>query len=91
MSDGTIILPSKIKLIANDRALCEDGSIWAIDDARTTPFTWVCVHPPHEPQKPAADLTEALDVIESIMTNPENDFQQTWRAWDILKKHGRIK
>lgn len=90
MYDGTIILPSKIKLIANDLALCEDGSIWAIHDARTTPYTWVCVCPPYQPPTQDAELKEALDVIESIMTNPDNDFQPTF-GWDILKKHGRIK
>lgn len=93
MSDKTTILPSKVIQIGNDLALCEDGSIWAINDDRTTPFTWVCVCPPYQPPTQDAELTEALDVIESIMTNPDNDFQQTcWRrAWDILKKHGRIK
>ena len=93
MSDGTIILPSKIIQIGNDLALCADGSVWAINDARTTPYSWVCIHPPHQPSTQSADLEEALDVIKSIMTNPDNDFQQTcWRrAWDILKKHGRIK
>ena len=90
MSDKTTILPSKVIQIGNDLALCEDGSIWAITETRTTPYTWVCIHPPHEKDTLAWELSEALDVVESMMTNPDNDFQPTF-GWDILKKHGRIK
>lgn len=90
MSDGTTILPSKIKLIANDRALCEDGSVWAITDDQTTPYTWVCVHPPHQPSTQSDDFKEALYWLDVLWHNTySHEVLGSVRAF--LRKHGRVK
>jgi hypothetical protein len=93
MCDGITILPSKIIQINNDLALCEDGSVWAINDARTTPYIWVCVHPPHQPPTHAADLEEALDALKKLNDvdiDDEYGVQQAIfkNADRVLQKHG---
>jgi len=96
---------SRIVQIDGEHALCEDGSVWVQYENRQAPYMWVLASPPHEPPKletfwtmdyprqlneQAADITEVLDALESIMTNPDNDFQPTF-GWEILRKHGRCK
>jgi len=96
---------SRIVQIDGEQALCEDGSVWVQYENRQAPYMWVVVSPPHKPSEvvtpytmdclrqlneQAADITEVLDALESIMTNPDNDFQPTF-ALEILQKHGRCK
>ncbi len=104
MSERVERLPSKIVQYDdhNNVALCENGSVWEYFHMSKL---WAQIHPPHEPPKvetphtmdclrilneQSAELQEALDALESIMTNPDNDFQPTF-GLEILRKHGRCK
>jgi hypothetical protein len=81
---------SRIVQIDGEHALCDDGSIWVQYENRQPPYMWVLVSAPHKPPTQSDDLEEVLDALESIMTNPDNDFQPTF-GWEILRKHGRCK
>ena len=104
MSERVDRLPAKIVQYdyLDEWALCEDGSVWSYSSHGKM---WTQLHPPHKPSEvvtpytmdclrqlneQAADITEVLDALESIMTNPDNDFQPTF-ALEILQKHGRCK
>lgn len=91
MADGTIILPSKVIQIDNDLALCADGSVWAINDARTTPYSWVCIHPPHEPPAQAGNIAAMRhdrqltdDEIKRIV-NPPTQAADLAEALEVLR------
>lgn len=91
MSATTTILPSKVIQIGNDLALCEDGSIWAITEARTTPYTWVCIHPPHQPSTQPDDFKEALYWLDLLWHDTSQSHEVLGSVLAFLRKHGRVK